>query len=205
LAAEHLQRVHDDARRPLGPVVDQCLTTILKQVRLLRQIASEFSTFAGSPTARMERLDVGALVGSVVEPYRAASRESTDIRTALPPDLPPIRGDRTLLARALTNLVENALQAMPNGGVLRIEAKADGGEVEIRVIDTGVGMDAEGVGRAFEPYFSTKTGGSGLGLANAKRNIELCGGHVSLSSQPRAGTTVTVRLPVEPPAGPAPA
>ena len=200
LAAEHLQRVHDDARRPLGNVVDQCLTTILKQVRLLRQIASEFSTFAGAPTARMERLEVGALVRSVVEPYATAPPDRTEIRLALPPDLPAVRGDRTLLARALTNLVENALQAMPNGGLLRIEANADDGGVEIRVIDNGVGMDDEGVRRAFEPYFSTKTGGSGLGLANAKRNIELCGGRVDLSSRPREGTTVTVRLLVEPPA-----
>jgi len=203
LAAEHLQRVHEDAHRPLGPVVDQCLTTILKQVRLLRQIASEFSTFAGAPTVRIERLDVAALVTGVIEPYRAASPDNIDIRTELPPALPAIHGDRTLLARALTNLVENAIQAMPDGGSLRLEAGAQESTVEIRVIDTGVGMDEEGVRRAFEPYFSTKTAGSGLGLANAKRNIELCGGHVTLSSQPRQGTTVTVQLPVDSPAEPA--
>ncbi|HEX5071183.1 MAG TPA: HAMP domain-containing sensor histidine kinase, partial [Vicinamibacterales bacterium] len=199
LAAEHLQRVHDDARRPLGTVVDQCLTTILTQVRLLRQIASEFSTFAGAPTPRIERLDVAGLVRAVVEPYLAAPPNGTEIRTAVPSNLPSIRGDRTLLSRALTNLVENALQAMPSGGRLRIEANADDAHVEIRVIDTGVGMDEEGVRRAFEPYFSTKTGGSGLGLANAKRNIELCGGEVTLTSQPREGTTVAVRLPVADP------
>jgi two-component system sensor histidine kinase AtoS len=75
--------------------------------------------------------------------------------------------------------------------------------VVLEIEDTGVGMDAEGTRRAFEPYFSTKTGGSGLGLANAKRNIELCGGTVSLSSRAGAGTTVRVALSAAPHAAPA--
>ena len=61
-------------------------------------------------------------------------------------------------------------------------------------------MDAEAVRRAFEPYFSTKTAGSGLGLANAKRNIELCGGTIAIESAPGAGAQITVSLPVAPPA-----
>ena len=90
--------------------------------------------------------------------------------------------DRTLIARALTNVVENALQAMPEGGTMRVSAASRGATIEMTVTDTGVGMDAEAVRRAFEPYFSTKTAGSGLGLANAKRNVELCGGTMTLSS-----------------------
>jgi signal transduction histidine kinase len=70
------------------------------------------------------------------------------------------------------------------------------GMLQLDVIDTGVGMDAEAVRRAFEPYFSTKTAGSGLGLANARRNVELCGGTMTLASAPGRGTTVTLRLPV---------
>jgi signal transduction histidine kinase len=100
------------------------------------------------------------------------------------------------VARALTNLVENAVQAMPEGGRLAVTARAAGDRVVVTVEDTGVGMDGEAVRRAFEPYFSTKTAGSGLGLANAKRNIELCGGTIDLSSAPGAGVRVTVRLPV---------
>ncbi len=66
----------------------------------------------------------------------------------------------------------------------------------LRLTDTGVGMDAAALARAFEPYFSTKTGGSGLGLANARRHIELGGGTVAIASTPGAGTTVTVSLPL---------
>ena len=201
LAAEHLQRVHQDRQQPLGPIFDQCLTTILQQVRLLRQIASEFSTFASHPTPRATTVAVADLLEGVVEPYRSASPVGVTIELSLPATAATTWVDRTLISRALTNLLENALQAMPSGGRLRVAASRRGEVVEIEIIDSGVGMDDEEVRRAFEPYFSTKTTGSGLGLANAKRNIELCGGAIALSSQPGRGTTVTVSLPVQAPPG----
>ena len=86
---------------------------------------------------------------------------------------------------------------MPAGGTLAITAAQVADLVEIRVADTGVGMDEENVRRAFEPYFSTKTAGSGLGLANARRNVEICGGTVTLTSRRGEGTTVTVTLPID--------
>jgi signal transduction histidine kinase len=195
LAAEHLQRVHDDQGRPLGGVVDLCLNTILKQVKLLRRIASEFSTFATQPTQRLEPVQIAELLESVVEPYRPGLPENVRLQLDLASSLPLVRCDRTQMARALTNLVENALQAMPNGGSLRVAAHTDGTSVVIAVTDTGAGMDAEGARRAFEPYFSTKTGGSGLGLANAKRIVEGSGGAIALSTVPGQGTTVTITLP----------
>jgi signal transduction histidine kinase len=201
LAAEHLQRVHDDRGRPMGPVFDQCLVTILQQVRLLRRIASEFSTFAGEPSPRFEAVAVASLVAGVVEPYQLSLPSGTRIDLHVSGGLPQVRVDRTLLSRALTNLVENALQAMPDGGVLRVSASADADFVRVELRDSGVGMDAEGVRRAFEPYFSTKTAGSGLGLANAKRNVETCGGTLTLASEPGAGTVVTMTMPVARPDG----
>jgi len=195
LAAEHLQHVHEDRQRPLGPVFDQCLTTILRQVRLLRQIASEFSNFAGEPTPRFAAVSVQDLVAEVIRPYTAGLRVRLEITSDVPATLPDVHVDRTLGARALTNLVENALQAMPEGGTLRVTGRRDGPGVALTFSDSGVGMDAEAVARAFEPYFSTKTAGSGLGLANAKRNIERCGGSIALASVSGQGTTVTVTLP----------
>jgi signal transduction histidine kinase len=104
--------------------------------------------------------------------------------------------DRTLIARSLTNLVENALHAMPGGGTLTIHAGANGTVVNISVSDTGVGMDAEALARAFEPYFSTKATGTGLGLPIAKRNVELSGGTISVTSERDKGTTVQLSLPI---------
>jgi nitrogen fixation/metabolism regulation signal transduction histidine kinase len=195
LAAEHLQRVHEDRGRPLGQVFDQCLTTILKQVRLLRRIASEFSTFATQPVPRIEPVAAKELVDAVLEPYRIGLPASVRLTTDVPPSLPPVSCDRTQMSRALTNLVENALQAMPGGGSLAIAARLEADRVIITVADTGVGMDREAALRAFEPYFSTKTAGSGLGLANAKRAVENSGGTLTLETEAGRGTTLTLTLP----------
>lgn len=196
LNAEHLRRVHADRGEPLGPVVQECVATILTQVKLLRQIASEFSSFASSPTARPAAVDVGALVGEVVAPYAGGldGRIRFDVR--IPDALPLAYVDRTLVARALTNLVENALHAMPAAGTLGIGARAEDGVVRIQVSDTGHGMDAEALSRAFEPYFSTKTSGTGLGLPLARRNVELNGGTIGITSERHRGTVVDVTLPV---------
>jgi nitrogen fixation/metabolism regulation signal transduction histidine kinase len=195
LAAEHLRHVDSDRGRPLGGVVDQCVQTILGQVRLLRQIASEFSTYAAEPPMRPERLSPATLLDAIVEPYRLGLRDRITIDVAVPPDLPAVSADPTLLSRALTNLIENAIQAMPAGGRLSLRATADGDVVRIEVADTGVGMDETALARAFEPYFSTKTGGSGLGLANARRTVERHGGRLSIESVLGQGTTITLVLP----------
>ena len=187
--------MHADRGAPLGPPFDQCVRTILDQVRLLRQIASEFANFSGDLVVRPEPVALPALVEEIVAPYRMGLAGRVRFAIDIPADLPPVRADRTLLARALTNLVENAIQAMPDGGALGVTAEASGEAVALQIADTGVGMSAEGVEQAFQPSFSTKTGGSGLGLPNARRNIEVGGGAISLASAPGAGATVTVTLP----------
>jgi len=107
-----------------------------------------------------------------------------------------LRIDRTLIGRALTNVIENALHAMPAGGTLTIDAAlAPDRKVQLRVTDTGVGMDAESLAKIFEPYFSTKAIGTGLGLTIAKRNVEANGGTIAVVSEKGRGTSVTMTLP----------
>ncbi|HWF87035.1 MAG TPA: ATP-binding protein [Vicinamibacterales bacterium] len=248
LSAEHARRINIDRGRPLSPVLDECVTAILSQVTLLRQISAEFSSFASSPTCRPETTRLPELIEEVIEPYRAGLTDRVTIDTEAPADLPSVTIDRTLFARALTNVIENALHAMPGGGRLRISTRiAEGGHagppvrreregagarvtgaraavgadagprlrggsvaadlrvapndspvnaVVVQVTDTGVGMDAESIARIFEPYFSTKATGTGLGLTIAKRNIELNGGTIHVTSERGVGTTVTLTLPV---------
>jgi signal transduction histidine kinase len=204
LSAEHARRVNQDRGRPLSPVLDDCVSAILSQVALLRQISSEFSSFASSPTARPEPTDLGALVDEAVEPYRAGLAARVSLTVDTPPNLPRALIDRNLFARALTNIMENALHAMPGGGSLTIrshELSAVGerpGAVAVDVTDTGIGMDADALARIFEPYFSTKATGTGLGLTIARRNVELIGGHIDVRSEKGVGTTVTMRLPIAP-------
>jgi signal transduction histidine kinase len=232
LSAEHAQRVNVDRGRPLSPVLDECVNAILNQVKLLRQLSAEFSSFASSPTPRPEPTAVPALIDEVVEPYRTglANRVRIDLRAQ--PDLPPAAIDRTLFARALTNIIENALHAMPGGGTLTVVSRksqvgsqrsqvgsrrsqvgsqhsqagspkssvagqpsADG-HLVVEITDTGVGMDQEALSKIFEPYFSTKASGTGLGLTIARRNVELIGGTIDVRSQRGVGTTVTITLPL---------
>ena len=217
LSAEHALRINRDTGRPLSPVLDECVTAILGQVRLLRQIASEFSSFASSPTSRPELTDVAALVDEVVAPYRTGLGERIAITVDASAGLPAARIDRNLFARALTNVIENALHAMPGSGRLTISVRQGSNPespvpaashqppatshqpaatIVVQVTDTGVGMDQDALGRIFEPYFSTKATGTGLGLTIAKRNVELNGGTIAVTSQRGAGTTVTIELPV---------
>ena len=196
LNAEHLRRVHADRGQPLGPILQECVETILTQVKLLRQIASEFSSFASSPTARPSSVEVPELLHEVVEPYRVGLADRIRFDVDVPAQLPPVRVDRSLLSRSLTNIVENALHAMPGAGTLSVTARAESQQVRIRVSDTGVGMDPEALARAFEPYFSTKTTGTGLGLPIAKRNVELMGGTIAVASERDRGTTVELTLPI---------
>jgi signal transduction histidine kinase len=197
LNAEHLRRVHQDRGAPLGPVLDECVNNVLAQVRLLRQIAGEFSSFASSPTVRRAPTQLREVVDEVVEAYRVALAGRVAIDVSIPEGLPALLVDKTVLGRALTNITENALHAMPGGGTLRISAQRMGDtEVELAIRDTGIGMDRAALGRIFEPYFSTRASGTGLGLTIAKRNVELNGGSIGVESEKGAGTTVRLRLPI---------
>ena len=200
LSAEHAKRINLDRGSPLSPVLDDCVTSILTQVKLLRQISAEFSSFASAPTPRPEETDMPLLLAEVVEPYRAGLAGRVEIEVTATTGLPIVRIDRTLFARALTNVIENALHAMPGGGRLTITAHADEAaprSLVVQIADTGVGMDAEAVAKVFQPYFSTKATGTGLGLTIAKRNVELIGGSISVESERGRGTVVQMKLPIE--------
>ena len=115
----------------------------------------------------------------------------------MPGGLPLLRIDRMLVGRALTNVIENALHAMPGGGTLTIDAApAPDRMAQLRITDTGIGMDADALAKIFEPYFSTKAIGTGLGLTIAKRNTEAHGGTIRVTSERGRGTTVTLTLPL---------
>jgi signal transduction histidine kinase len=195
LSAEHLRRVHEDRGEPMGPLLGTCVESILGQVRLLRQIAGEFSSFASSPTAKRAPADVVELVTEVIDPYRTGLSGRIAIENRVNGSLPRVIADRTLITRALANIVENALHAMPARGTLTIDAAVDDGFVTLVIRDTGVGMDEESLARVFEPYFSTKAAGTGLGLPIARRNVEASGGTIEVTSAKGRGTTVTMKLP----------
>src|SRR5207253_1298779 len=139
-------------------------------------------------------LHLNGLLGEV-----AATAKRPDIRVEYDFDgtVRTITADRALLAEALRNIVSNAVDAMPQGGRLTIGTRRlPEGFVEIRVSDEGEGIAPQDTGRIFNLYFTTKKGGSGLGLPLALRAVDLHQGTIEVDSQPGSGTTVRVRLPI---------
>jgi nitrogen fixation/metabolism regulation signal transduction histidine kinase len=199
LAVEHVRRLWQANDPRFGAVLAECLDNIQGQVRALRQIATEFSTYARLPALRLEPTGVDNLLGHALRPYLASPPLRVDIASVVPPDLPEVMVDRAVMTRVLVNLVENALQAMPEGGRLEVSAHSVSGNgrpgVRISVRDSGIGIPPDILSRIFEPYFSTKSGGTGLGLAIARRAVEEHGGLIDIQSRPGKGTHVTLFLP----------
>ena len=197
LSAEHLRRVFHDPGVDFAATLAACTDTILKQVRTLRGIVTEFSAFARPPAPRLEPEDLAALARAAVEPYLAGLPPEVRLSLDVAPQLSPVRLDRRLVERALLNLVENALQAVGERGTITVHVRPGAGRVELEVEDSGPGLEPEARDRIFEPSFSTKTSGSGLGLALVKKIAEDHGGGVSLTSAPGTPTRAILWLPTE--------
>ncbi|HVR69238.1 MAG TPA: ATP-binding protein [Vicinamibacteria bacterium] len=198
LSAEHLRRVYRDSSVDFGPTLEACTDAILKQVRALRELVTEFSAFARPPAAVLETQDPAALLRELLRPYEAGLPPAVQLRFEADAHVPRVLADKRLLERAVLNLVENALQAVGEQGRITIRLRRpDDGRLQIEVEDSGPGVVAEIRDRIFEPFFSTKTSGSGLGLALVKRIAEDHGGGVSLEDAPTGGTRAVLWLPLE--------
>jgi signal transduction histidine kinase len=114
----------------------------------------------------------------------------------LDPSIPPIRADRGMIYEALINVINNADQAMRDGGLIRLSSKTDVSTIEVSIADQGHGIAKEQLDRIFDLYYTTKANGSGLGLPFAMRAIELNGGKISIDSQLGQGTVCTVTFPI---------
>lgn len=151
-----------------------------------------------SPT----RFDLNDCVWGLAERVSAILPADVSVSVDLAPDVPPVDGDRDQLERAVMNLVANARDAMPSGGMIGIGTRAAdtarGPVAQIVVTDCGCGMSDDVRGKLFEPFFSTKPfgKGAGLGLATARGIVEQTGGAIEVDSAPGRGTTVTVSLPI---------
>jgi signal transduction histidine kinase len=198
LSTEHLRRVLIDRGGTPSPEVESCLDTVMKQVRALREIASEFSAYAKLPDLRTEPIDPVSFLEETVEPYRAGHPPGISIVERYE-DCPSAEIDARVLARAVVNLIENAFQSMPEGGTLTLEAApdVDGTTVRMTVRDTGTGLTPDVRERLFEPYFSTKSSGTGLGLAIVRRAVEAHGGRIEVESGLGRGTAFHLILPVD--------
>jgi two-component system sensor histidine kinase HydH len=162
----------------------------------LVDVANDFLRFARVKDLELTPGNLVAVVEELVDFFTPMARQSgIDIKCYLPADLPPAPLNKDLFRQALLNLMLNAQQAMPDGGQITIQAERDPHGVCLSIIDTGKGMTPETVSKAFRPFFSTKPGGTGLGLATTRRIVEAHGGTIAIQSEVGRGTKVSIRLP----------
>jgi two-component system sensor histidine kinase FlrB len=169
---------------------------ILARLRALERVTRDMLRFVRGEQASGQQVDLGTLLGEaahVVQPLMA----SRGIGFACEDHTAGIslHGDRHGLTAALLSLLENAAQATPQGGKVRICAIANSVHVRVQVVDSGGGIPAHALPRVFEPFFSTRPEGTGLGLAIVKSVIEAHGGVIEVASSPEAGTSFTLTLP----------
>jgi signal transduction histidine kinase len=164
----------------------------------LVEVSNDFLRFARVKDLDLVPTDLTAAIEDMVDFFGPTAKQSNiEIKVYLPADLPAVKLDREMFKLALLNLLLNAEQAMPQGGELTIQAARQDHGVCISFIDTGKGMTPEVAAKIFRPFFSTKAGGSGLGLPTTRKIIEAHGGTIDVQSEPGHGTKFTLHLPAE--------
>jgi signal transduction histidine kinase len=202
VTVENLVRAKQKSPEMFEEVFQEGTATLLAEIKNLKTIIARFSEFSRMPQPQRRPTQINQVVGSVLRVFQAQLEEKKQIQvhTALADGLPEISADPDLLHRALQNLVLNAIDAMPLGGILTIQTVMLGGWIEISVSDTGSGLTPEECERLFTPYYTTKPQGTGLGLAIAQSVVSDHGGRISVSSAKDKGTTFRLELPCDFPA-----
>ncbi|MEX1276283.1 MAG: ATP-binding protein [Bacteroidota bacterium] len=196
LSMQHLVQAYRDGVSNFGEVLDRVARTMVDQVEALSRIASEFSNFARMPVRKFERVDVNDLLRETVALF--AGVRGVEFRTDYSEVPLPLVADKDELRRALINIIRNSVQAMDQEGVVAIESSVHGGTCRIHIRDNGPGIPEEVQAKVFQPNFSTKTDGMGIGLAITRKVIEDLDGTITLRSTVGEGTVIEIMLPVKP-------
>ncbi len=191
------------ARSSAGERAARRVEVLEKAVTRLEDIVNDFLKLARGFDLHPEPGDLNAIVDDVVSFVEPETRKcGVGMRTAYDKSLGSVRVDRKYVQQALLNLLLNARQAIQESGKhgeIFVTTKKRDAHAVISVTDTGPGISAEALPRIFEAYYSTKKGGTGLGLPTARRIVEEHGGRLTVSSEPGKGTSFTISLPLDPP------
>jgi len=189
-AVYFLRLVQPDANEK----VKEYLGIIDTETHSAEKIITDLLDFARIKSADRKSAFVSELVYQTLKRYPVSPPVEAVLE--LPPNLPPVFADPQQIVQVLDNLVVNACQAMPEGGRLTFSARPEGQMVAISIMDTGVGIPTENLKKLFEPLFTTKTKGIGLGLPVSRKLVEANGGRIEVQSEPGKGSTFTVYLQV---------
>ncbi|HEX9578297.1 MAG TPA: ATP-binding protein, partial [Myxococcales bacterium] len=210
ITIENLQRARERPEAEFDEVFRESTSTLLAELANLKLIVGRFSDFAKMPPPQFESVDVNDVVRGVMKLYdarfqmdgRSHGRAKIAPELDLADGIPPISADGEQLRRALGNLVLNAMDAMPEGGTLRIRTSRNEDGLRLEVSDTGQGLTEEECARLFTPYYTTKQHGTGLGLAIVQSVVSDHHGKISVVSEPGRGATFMVDLPASQGDGP---
>ncbi len=196
LLAEELE--NDDSARAQRML--RRISSLQGECRNLEEILNAFLQFARAGELRLSEGNLNQIVSDYVnflEPQ--ANSMEVELRPHLDSDLPPVMIDRALIRQALVNLCRNAIEAMPDGGSIDLLTRTRKDRVILEVIDTGKGMDEKTRSQMFQAFFSTRSGGSGLGLPTVRKIVEAHHGTIVCESDVGKGTRFTISLPAHPP------
>lgn len=196
LSAQRLRKRYLERLRGDGEVFDECTQTIVKQVEELKAMVNEFSNFARMPASNPTPNHLNEIVQETLILFREAHR---DVQFEfVPSDLPVFNLDRDQMKRVLMNLIKNSLAAIDTGGEIRIQTSYDPHLqiVRLEVSDNGCGIRDEDKSRLFEPYFSTRKSGTGLGLTIVNAIVSDHNGYIRVRDNRPKGTTFVIELPV---------
>ena len=198
LTVENLVRARDLPAEEFEEVFRESTATLGMEIANLKGIIGRFSDFSRMPKPELEPIDARDVIARARALYESAGvRDGAPIRyqTSVADAPMPLMVDPELLHRALSNLVLNAMDAMPKGGTLTLAAAPAGDRIELRVSDTGEGLTPEECERLFTPYYTTKQHGTGLGLAIVQSVIADHGGTIAVESPAGGGATFIITLP----------
>jgi len=196
LSIQYLQRAVAQNRPDVSELAERVSGTLIEQIDNLSYIASEFSNFAKLPEAKPEAIELNAFLEKQVQLYN--SRENLDISFQSNGEPLFVFIDQNQLLRSFINLLQNAVQSIPEGtdGKIVIRLLHKNGHALICITDNGSGIPEEKKEKIFKPYFTTKSSGTGLGLAMTQKIIEMANGAIWFESEAGKGTTFYVRLPL---------
>ncbi|MEW5915210.1 MAG: ATP-binding protein [Gemmatimonadota bacterium] len=188
----HLAQVQEQQPQELPAIFAERRSTLESSLGYLDILARNYARL--SPQTERRTFDANAVIGDVA---RAAAGGGAPVHARLQSDLPPVLGDPVTLRRILDNLVRNGVESLtrPNGRVTITSARSGDAGVRVTVADTGRGMTAEELSRAFDDFYTTKNGGVGLGLSVVRRLTTDIHGTLRVESEPGGGTTFTIDLP----------
>lgn len=194
LSIQHLQQAYKDGVKDFGAMLAKVSQTVVEQIDVLSRIASEFSNFARMPERKFERVDLQHLLSETMRLFGGV--RGIEFRAKISDTPAIIVADGDELRRVFTNILRNSVQAMDKGGLIIIESDVNENLCTIRISDTGTGIPEEIRPKVFQPNFSTKTDGMGLGLAISQKIIQDLNGTIELSSEVGRGTTVEMKIPI---------